>query len=77
MEELLATTGGPLPRLARQVVTQSRNVWPALRRARRGEEADEVRQTRSQLERGWSDVAEHLRAMASRYEEVYARHQAS
>jgi hypothetical protein len=76
MEELLATTGGPLPRLARQVVTQSRNVWPALRRARRGEEADEVRQTRSQLERGWSDVAEHLRAMAARYDEVYARHQA-
>src|SRR5829696_2100705 len=42
MEELLATTAGPLPRLARQMVTGMRNVWPALQRARRGEESDEA-----------------------------------
>lgn len=77
MEELLATTAGPFPQLARQVVAQARNVWPALRRARRGEEADEVRQTRNQLERGWNDLAEHLRAVAARYDEAYARKRAS
>ena len=73
MEELLATTGGPLPRLARQVVAQTRNVWPALRRARRGEEADEVRETRNQLERRWSELSEHFAEMAARYDEAYAR----
>lgn len=76
MEELLATTAGPLPQLARQVVAQMRNVWPALRRARRGEEADEVRQTRNQMERRWSEIAEHLGAVAARYDEVYARKRA-
>jgi hypothetical protein len=73
MEELLATTTGPLPLLARQMVTQMRNVWPALQRARRGEEADEVRQTRNLLERRWSDFAEHLTTVAARYDQVYAR----
>jgi hypothetical protein len=73
MEELLATTGGPLSRVAGQMVTQMRNVWPALRRARRGEEADEVRQTRNLLERRWNELAEHLGAVAARYDEVYAR----
>ncbi|HEX2208317.1 MAG TPA: hypothetical protein VHG93_11595 [Longimicrobium sp.] len=73
MEELLATTTGPLRRVARQMVTQMHDVWPALRRARRGEETDEVRQTRHQLERRWNELAEHLAAVAARYDEVYAR----
>lgn len=73
MEELLATTAGPLPRLAQQMVAQMRNVWPALRRARRGEESDEVRQTRNQLERRWNELSEHLSAVAVRYDEAYAR----
>jgi hypothetical protein len=73
MEELLASTAGPLPRLAQQMVTQMRNVWPALRRARRGEESDEVRETRNQLERRWNELAEHLGAVAARYDEAYAR----
>ncbi|HEY0019805.1 MAG TPA: hypothetical protein VGC13_26130 [Longimicrobium sp.] len=73
MEELLATTTGPLPLLARQMVTQMHNVLPALRQARRGEEADEVRKTRNLLERRWSDFAEHLTAVAARYDEAYAR----
>jgi hypothetical protein len=77
MEELLATTVGPLPRLARQMVTQMRNVWPALRRARRGEEPDEVRQARNQLERRWNELAEHLDAVAARYDEAYARKRGS
>lgn len=77
MEELLATTKGPLPQVAKQMVTQMRNVWPALRRARRGEEAEEVRETRNQLERRWNEVAEHLGAIADRYDEVYARKRAS
>ena len=77
MEELLATTAGPLPRLARQMVAQMRNVWPALRQARRGEESDEVRQTRNQLERRWNELAEHLGAMAARYDEAYARKRGS
>lgn len=73
MEELLATTVGPLPRLARQMVAQMRNVWPALRRARRGEESEEVRQTRNQLERRWNEISEHLSAVAARYDDAYAR----
>jgi phage shock protein A len=77
MEELLANTAGPLPRLAREVVARTRNVWPALRRARRGEEADEVRETRNQLERRWNDLAEHLGEVAARYDEAYARKRGS
>lgn len=73
MEQVLATTGGPLPRVARQVVAGMRDVWPALRRARRGEEAEEVRQTRDELERHWSDIAAELDAVAARYDEAYAR----
>lgn len=73
MEELLADTAGPLPRLAQQMVAQMRNVWPALRRARRGEESDEVRETRNQLERRWNELSGHLDAFAARYDEVFAR----
>lgn len=73
MEQLLATTAGPLPRLARQIIAQMQNVWPALRRARRGEESDEVRQTRNLLERRWNELGDHLRAVAARYDEIYAR----
>lgn len=73
MEELLAGHGGPLSRVANQMVTQMRNVWPSLQRARRGDESDEVRQTRNQLERRWNELAEHLGDMAARYDEVYAR----
>ncbi|HYW09089.1 MAG TPA: hypothetical protein VE913_19170 [Longimicrobium sp.] len=73
MEQLLATTTGPLPRVAQQVVAGMRNVWPALRSARRGEEAAEVRETRNLLERQWNDVAEHLNSLAASYNELYAR----
>jgi len=48
-------------------------VWPALRRARRGEEAEEVRQMRSQLEGRWGELAEAFSAVAARYDEAYAR----
>ena len=77
MDEVLATTTGPLSRLARQMVTQMHNVWPALRRARRGEESDEVRQTRNQLEGRWNELAEHLSAVADRYDQGYARKRGS
>ncbi len=73
MEEVLATTVGPLPQVARQVVAASRNVWPALRRARRGEEAEEVRQMRSEMEGRWGELAEQFRLLAARYDEAYAR----
>ena len=72
MEELLASTAGPLPRLAQQMVAQMHNVWPALRQARRGEEPDEVRQTRNLLERRWNEFAEHLGDVAARYDQAYA-----
>jgi hypothetical protein len=77
MEDLLATTARPLPRLAQQMVAQMHNVWPALRRARRGEESDEVRQTRNLLERRWTELAEHLGGVAARYDEAYARKRGS
>jgi hypothetical protein len=73
MEQVLAKARGPLPAVAGQVVAQMRHVWPVLRRARRGEEAEEVRQTRRQLEGRWGEIAEHLGALAARYEEAYAR----
>lgn len=73
LDEVLATTAGPLPRIARQVIASTRNVWPALRRARRGEESEEVRQARSQLEGHWSEAAGDLRTIADRYDAAYAR----
>lgn len=73
MDEVLRTAAGPLPRVARQVVASSRNVWPALRRARRGEEAEEVRQVRSELEGHWDEAAGDLRSLAARYDAAYAR----
>jgi hypothetical protein len=73
MEQVLASTGGPLPRVAQQVVSGMRNVWPALRSARRGEEAAEVRETRSRLERHWNEMTEHLNSVAARYNAAYAR----
>jgi hypothetical protein len=73
MDEALTTVAGPLPRVAAQVIATSRNVWPALRRARRGEEAEEVRQVRSQMEGRWGEAAEDLRSLAGRYDAAYAR----
>ncbi|WP_420127142.1 hypothetical protein [Longimicrobium sp.] len=73
MDEVLATVAGPLPRVAGQVIATSRNVWPALRRARRGEEAEEVRQVRSQVEGRWGEAEKDLRSMAARYDAAYAR----
>lgn len=73
MDEVLTTVAGPLPRLARQVIASTRNVWPALRRARRGEEAEEVRQVRSELEGHWAEAAADLRSLAARYDAAYAR----
>ncbi len=73
MEQVLASTPAPLPRLTRQMVMQIHHVWPALRRARQGEEPEEVRQTRNLLERRWNEVAEHLGEVAARFDEVYAR----
>lgn len=73
MDEVLATTSGPLPRIARQVVASSRNVWPALRRARRGEQSEEMRQVRSEMEGRWDEAAGDLRSLADRYDAAYAR----
>ncbi|HEX6913308.1 MAG TPA: hypothetical protein VF142_23080 [Longimicrobium sp.] len=73
MDEVLTTVAGPLPRLARQVIASTRNVWPALRRARRGEEAEEVRQVRSELEGHWAEAAADLRSLAARYDAAHAR----
>ena len=73
LDEVLTTAPGPLPRLARQVIASTRNVWPALRRARRGEEPEEVRQVRSQMEGQWTEAAADLRSLAGRYDAAYAR----
>lgn len=73
LDEVLANTAGPFARIARQVVDGARNVWPALRRARRGEEPAEVRQARAQLEGRWDDAADDLRSLAGRYDAAYAR----
>jgi hypothetical protein len=73
MDEVLASTAGPLPRLARQVIATTRNVWPALRRARRGEQSEEMRQVRSEMEGRWGEAAEDLRTLADRYDAAFAR----
>lgn len=73
MEQVLATTRGPLPQVASQMVASSRNVWSALRLARRGKDSEEVREMRSQMERQWSDIAGHLRLIAARFDEAYER----
>jgi hypothetical protein len=73
MDEVLTRLSGPLPRLARQVIASTRNVWPALRRARRGEDAEEVRQVRSEMEGHWDEAAGDLQSMAARYDAAYAR----
>jgi hypothetical protein len=73
MDEVLAATSGPLPRVARQMVTGSRNVWAALRLARRGQESEEVRQMRGQMESRWGEISGHLASVAARYDEAYAR----
>jgi hypothetical protein len=73
LDEVLTTVAGPLPRLARQVIASTRNVWPALRRARRGEEAEEMRQVRSEMEGHWDEAAGDLRTLAARYDAAYAR----
>ena len=73
MEQVLATTRGPLPQVARQMVASSRNVWSALRLARRGKDSEEVREMRGQLELRWSEIAEHLGSIATRYNEVFVR----
>ena len=71
MEQVLAATAGPLPQVARQMVASSRNVWSALRLARRGKDSEEVREMRAQLERRWSEIAEHLGSVALRYDEAF------
>jgi hypothetical protein len=73
LDQVLKTTAGPLPRVARQVIASTPNVWSALRRARRGEEAEEVRQARTQLEGRWDEAAGDLRSLAGRYDAAYAR----
>jgi hypothetical protein len=73
LDQVLKTTAGPLPRVASRVIASTPNVWSALRRARRGEEAEEVRQARSQLEGGWDEAAGDLRSLAGRYDAAYAR----
>lgn len=73
LDEVLTTTPGPLPRIARQVIASTRNVWPTLRRVRRGEEAEEMRQVRSQMEGHWDEAAGDLRSLAARYDAAYAR----
>jgi hypothetical protein len=73
LDEVLATTAGPLPRVARQVIASTRNVWPALRRARRGEESEEMRQVRTEMEGHWGEAAGDLNSLAARYDAAYAR----
>ena len=73
MDEVLATTSGPLPQVARQMVSGSRNVWSALRLARRGKDSEEVRQMRREMERRWGEIAGHLGSVAARYDKTYAR----
>jgi hypothetical protein len=48
-------------------------VWAALRLARRGQESEEVRQMRGQMESRWGEISGHLASVAARYDEAYAR----
>jgi hypothetical protein len=73
MDRVLAASSGPMRRLASQVVTAPRDVAAMLRRARRGEEDEDLRRTKGTIEARWGDVAGHLEGVAAQYDAVYQR----
>ncbi len=71
MDEVLATTQGPLTQLAGQIVAGMGHVWRSLRLARRGAEDAAIQGARAQMARRWNDFAGYFESVAQRYEQRY------
>ena len=61
----------PMLSVARRVVSNTRHAFRTLRRARRGEEDEEIREKRSIIQRHWDEFQDHLTTLASRYHAYY------
>ncbi len=65
------TSTSPMLGLARSVVTSTRHVLRTVRKARRGEEAEEIAEQRSLIQRRWDSLRDHLLDVAARYNVHY------
>lgn len=73
MDLVLQTTQvSPLLQVAQQIVSNSRNIFRSLRRARRGKTDASLEQKRGQIAEHWGDFAGYLRLLASRYDQAYS-----
>jgi hypothetical protein len=66
-----ATSTSPMLGLARSVVASSRHVLRTVRKARRGEEDEEIAEKRSLIQRRWDGFRDHLLDVAARYNVHY------
>ncbi len=66
-----ATSTSPMLGLARSVVTSTRHVLRTVRKARRGEEDEEIAEKRSLIQRRWDSFRDHLLDVAARYNVHY------
>lgn len=72
MEQVLGeTTTSPLSSLALAMVIGPRHLIRTLRRARRGEEDEQVQQKKRFLARRWSEFEGYLQELAGRYYQLY------
>ncbi len=61
----------PLRQLASQVLSGTHHVWRTLRRARKGQEDEGVKEQKTLLARRWSDFEDYWKNLAARYEQTY------
>lgn len=73
MDLVLQTTQvSPLLQIAQQIVSNSRNIFRSLRRARRGKTDPTLEQKRSQIAEHWGNFSGYLRLLAYRYDQAYS-----
>ena len=68
MEQVLEATGTPLTTVARQVISRSHHALRTLRRAREGQEDEEIQQARQEMAARWGEFAQHLEGVARHYD---------
>ncbi len=72
MEYALATaTTSPLENLAQRVIPHTRHITRSLRKARKGEEDDVIREKRNMMAKAWAGFSEYLADVAFRYDRAY------
>ncbi|MEM7347621.1 MAG: hypothetical protein AAF485_25580 [Chloroflexota bacterium] len=73
-ETLAAITTSPLIQVAQQLATGPRRLLRALRKARRGEDDDELIETKkSMMADVWEDFADYFEDLAQQYHQIYLR----